>query len=261
MLSVRAAAVSEHPEAHARSPARKAAAPATHLPDATLLDRSVFIDAPVDVAGRVWAVEQAIRCKGFGVVIADAHGFPMSATRRLHLAVLARTTPQLILLARPPNDRSQISSALTRWDVSLDVPYRSGRSASLPMAAPSRLLWWPPVWCVRLIRCRSSLIGALGSSARGAITAQVWSGANAGPSVGFSVDARGEARVDAGAGAISVAASASTADVDSGVGIETAAHSSIDGVHARAGPQWEFMANPAAELEPSFDTGDPSDNH
>lgn len=88
--------------------------------------RCVFIDVR-DIHQRVWATDQALRCPGV-IVVSDATGFDMTATRRLQLAAesgLRHTQrvgqPGMIggfgLLVRPPREISQLSAAATRWMV------------------------------------------------------------------------------------------------------------------------------------------------
>lgn len=82
--------------------------------DRALFARSVLVDPP-DVAGRLWAVDAALRCPTVTAVVADATGFDMAATRRLALA--ANTGEALALLARPPWETGELSAAATRWRV------------------------------------------------------------------------------------------------------------------------------------------------
>jgi hypothetical protein len=110
----------------------------------------------VSGGGIEWAVEQAIRSEGVAVVVADGSGFSMAATRRLHLAMATRSTPQLVLLARPSVDRSLLSSALTRWLVS------PSSLSSCPLAKTARTPPWEspgePLWSIQLASCKASLL-------------------------------------------------------------------------------------------------------
>lgn len=82
--------------------------------DQQLIERSVFIDPPDD-ASRLWAIDVALRCPAVAVVIADGSGLDMAGSRRLQLAARAGRT--LGLLARPPQERGELSAAVTRWTV------------------------------------------------------------------------------------------------------------------------------------------------
>lgn len=79
-----------------------------------LFARSLWID-PADAAGRLWAVDAALRCATVTAVVADATGFDMAASRRLSLA--AQAGEALALLARPPHEERELSAAATRWRV------------------------------------------------------------------------------------------------------------------------------------------------
>ncbi len=79
-----------------------------------LFARSLLVD-PRDTAGRLWAVDAALRCPTVTAVVADATGFDMAATRRLALA--ANAGEALALLARPPRERAALTAAATRWSV------------------------------------------------------------------------------------------------------------------------------------------------
>lgn len=99
-----------------------------------LLERSVFVDVH-DLAERLWAIDVALRSPSVGVVIADAGGLGMRESRRLQLA--ASVGRGLCLLARPANERGEISAAWTRWAVS---------------ATPSNSA--TPRWALELLRCK-----------------------------------------------------------------------------------------------------------
>ena len=90
--------------------------------DRRLLEASWCLDPPGgSCEARVWAIEQAVRCRGVAAVVADGRGFRMPLTRRLHLAAKsaeAAGEPTLLLLLRDPSDANAISAASTRWQVS-----------------------------------------------------------------------------------------------------------------------------------------------
>jgi protein ImuA len=101
------------------------------------VDGCVFVDAR-DIGVRVWAVDQALRCPGVGVVVGDATGVDMSVSRRWQLGAVVGGT--LGLLARPSWERDVLSASATRWVVEPVV------SADGMVAAPS--------WRVALVRAR-----------------------------------------------------------------------------------------------------------
>jgi protein ImuA len=111
----------------------------------TLLERSVFVDPDCDAA-RFWAVDQALRCPGIGLVVADAMRLDMAGSRRLQLA--AEHGGSTALLLRPSWERGVISAAETRWMVRPTTP---GHEAE-------RL----PRWELELLRCKGAALGAQG---------------------------------------------------------------------------------------------------
>lgn len=135
--------------------------------------------------GIEWAIEQAIRAEAVGLVVADGSGLSMAASRRLHVAMTARATPQLVLLARAPGDINMLTAALTRWlvapcDESTSPQARAGegpirecvggghpqsQSQCQPRCQSSPRLDGHPVskgdsgllWQVRMAACKASL--------------------------------------------------------------------------------------------------------
>lgn len=101
-----------------------------------LLMRSLWADAP-DSATRLWTIDQALACPAIGVIVADGSRFDMPATRRLQLN--ARRGGALLLLARPPTDRGELSAAATRWFVTPE-PTTSDQ----------------PRWRIELLRCKGA---------------------------------------------------------------------------------------------------------
>ena len=77
-----------------------------------LLGRSLLVEAPPG-GERLWAIDLAMRSPAGAVVVGDAAGFKIPATRRLELA--GRECRALVLLARPAADRGLPSAATTRW--------------------------------------------------------------------------------------------------------------------------------------------------
>lgn len=104
---------------------------------AGLLGRSVFVDPACD-ADRLWAIDQALRCRG-ACVIADARRLDMPNSRRLQLA--AESAGTLGLLMRPPDELGELSAARTRWRVT-------------PTPNPDARFYPAPRWTVELLRCK-----------------------------------------------------------------------------------------------------------
>ena len=103
--------------------------------DRQLLERSVFVDPPTRDE-RLWAIDVALRSSAALVVVADGAGLTMAGSRRLQLAAEAGGT--VGLLARPPNERGELSAAATRWLVS---------PGPVDGTNPAR-----PTWTVELLR-------------------------------------------------------------------------------------------------------------
>jgi hypothetical protein len=132
-------------------------------PDAALHDRSLLVDAPAsDPGARLWSAEQAARCSGVCLVIADGRGFELAATRRLQLA--ASRVPVLLLRgpARDPRVRRATASACaTRWHVERAA---AGSAGSLAERAPwlraghalAGRIPEEPAWTVTLERAKGS---------------------------------------------------------------------------------------------------------
>lgn len=133
--------------------------------DRRLLERSLFVDvgharaertAPIapaarnERAERVWSIEQAARCAGVAMVVADGAGVTMAESRRLQLAASAAGVP--VMLARPWSDRGELSAARTRWRVLPRVSSQGERAWRLELL---RCKGWQPTgggvrrWAVR----------------------------------------------------------------------------------------------------------------
>ncbi|UCD74810.1 MAG: hypothetical protein JSV91_13605, partial [Phycisphaerales bacterium] len=130
--------------------------------DRRLLDCSLFLDPP-DRAGRLWAIDVALRCPAVIAVIADGSGLRMAETRRLQLAAEAGRScerravnvqekkipgaggelPGVGLLVRPENELKELSAATTRW---LVHPVATTHPHSPPR----------PRWTVRLLRNKAA---------------------------------------------------------------------------------------------------------
>jgi protein ImuA len=96
----------------------------------------------------LWAMEEALRCRAVGVVIAELRGgrgdVDLVATRRLSLAAAASGTLGLLLRTAPD---AAASAAATRWIV--------GASASASLHGPG-----PPRFAVQLVRNRRGPLGS-----------------------------------------------------------------------------------------------------
>lgn len=103
-----------------------------------LLGRSVFVDPACD-AERVWAIDQALRCRGVSCVVADGTRMDMGVSRRLQLA--AARGGVLGLLNRPPGELARLSAARTRWRVT-------------PAPKPDARFHPAPRWTIELLRCK-----------------------------------------------------------------------------------------------------------
>lgn len=147
-------------------------------PDARMHERSIMVDVPAgDRGARLWAVEQAARCRGLCAVIADARGFDMAATRRLQLA--ARDVP-VLAWAGSARRRSGASAAATRWSVEEDrgprpVPWLRGMHA-LAERIPAE-----PAWLVRLERARGRAVDPSCMPVDRAVASWQWQGVSEPP--------------------------------------------------------------------------------
>jgi protein ImuA len=130
-----------------------------------LLGRSLFINPPADAPARLWAIDQALRSSALrrGAVLANAAGLDMAASRRLQLAAESGGNQGAIgLLVRPPNERSVISAAETRWQVSPNSQIANGKSQMLPYVRPRpafaicHLPFGNFLWRLELLRCKGS---------------------------------------------------------------------------------------------------------
>ena len=83
----------------------------------------------------LWAMEEALRCRGVGAVIGEirGRGVGLTASRRLALAA-GREGATAFLLRASPNDEA--IAAATRWVVGVTP---SARNRAWPRAAASRL--------------------------------------------------------------------------------------------------------------------------
>jgi hypothetical protein len=149
-----------------------------------LLERSLFVDPGETRSNdeRVWAVQQSLACDGICVVVFDASGFSMVASRRLQLAA-ARSDgrPAVLALAvRPWHERLTPSAAATRWAIEPSPPQlqdvravdatRQDRHAGECNDSP--------VWRAELLRARGALSHAVGQGAHHIEATWSWSGGN-----------------------------------------------------------------------------------
>lgn len=92
----------------------------------------------------LWAIEEALRCRGLAAVLGEVSGLSLAASRRLQLAARKSGVTALLLRHRA---EAPINTAVTRWR----VVAASGNDARLM----SR-------WTVDLVRCRGLLHGEEG---------------------------------------------------------------------------------------------------
>jgi protein ImuA len=127
-----------------------------------LLARSLWVD-PADADARAWAFEQALRCDGVSMAVADGTGFSRALSRRLQLAAdrsavscaegVRMRPPALACVARPWRERDALGSASTRWIVA---------------PAGARDDDDSPCWTVRLHRARGQGSAVAASACAGA---------------------------------------------------------------------------------------------
>jgi len=79
-----------------------------------LMEASLWVDPPDD-AGRLWAIDLALRSPAVSVVIADGRRLDLAASRRLQVAAAAGSA--LCLIARPIGEQAVATAAAMRWSV------------------------------------------------------------------------------------------------------------------------------------------------
>jgi protein ImuA len=101
----------------------------------------------------LWALEEALRCRGLGAALAEVEEIDPTSARRLQLAAEAGgVTAFLLRPGSPPSGhrRAPAAAAVTRWAVT-PVPGR---------AEGSRPGLGAPLWRLDLLRCRGGRPGA-----------------------------------------------------------------------------------------------------
>jgi protein ImuA len=113
----------------------------------------VLVLRPTSEADAVWALDQALRCRGVGAVWAACDRLDMRNFRRLQLAAECGGTVGLLI--RPARLRGQPTWADIQWMVS---PKVSVQSSKLKVKKLSRLEFRLSPWRVEveLIRCRGA---------------------------------------------------------------------------------------------------------
>lgn len=142
-----------------------------------LLARSLFIDAQEHdrMHGhehRLWAAQQALACDGVMVVVYDASGFDMVASRRMQLAA-ARSIerPHVLALAvRPWSERAKLSASTTRWAV---YPHDVQCGIDMERSTCPQTV---PIWRAQLLRGRGAIGGANDGTERFFRATWSWSG-------------------------------------------------------------------------------------
>jgi protein ImuA len=107
-------------------------------------DQVIFIHCPRE-ADLLWCLEEALKCKELGTVVAELSELDFTTSRRLQLAIEHSAATALLLRHQPQN---MATASLSRWQVS---PAASARSA-LPG-------WQAPCWQVLLSRVRNGRPG------------------------------------------------------------------------------------------------------
>ena len=167
-------------------------------PDARLHDRSILVDVPPgDDGARLWAIEQAVRCRGVCAVIADGRGFPMAATRRLQLAASDVLLCTMRGESRHAGERGRTPSvAATRWAVApavaagaRHVPWLRAMHALAGRIPPE------PCWNVTLERARGVALDPCVGAGDVAFARAQWEGIESAPAPVARLVARRTARL------------------------------------------------------------------
>ena len=96
----------------------------------------------------LWAIEEALRCRGLAAVLGEVAGLSLAASRRLQLAARKSGVTALLLRQRAA---APVTTAVTRW-----------RAAAAPGSGASLA----PRWHIDLVRCRGLLHGEEGYVSR-----------------------------------------------------------------------------------------------
>ena len=128
-----------------------------------LLARSIFVDThsnnrTSERENRIWAAQQSLSCDGTMVVVWDASGFDMIASRRMQLAAMRTEDrpPVLALAVRPWRERTTLSAAATRWAVCAHSPH-SQTTESIECEHLNSMHEHRPTWKAELLRGRGSI--------------------------------------------------------------------------------------------------------
>jgi len=168
-------------------------------PDARLHDRSILVDVPPgDDGARLWAIEQAVRCRGVCAVIADGRGFPMAATRRLQLAASGVLLCTMRGESRHAGERARTpSAAATRWCVAPAAGVAGARHVPWLRAVHALAGRIPPepAWNVTLERARGIALDPCVGASDTAFARTQWEGTDAAPALVARLAARRTARL------------------------------------------------------------------
>jgi protein ImuA len=96
----------------------------------------------------LWALEEGLRCRGLGAVLAEVGDLDLTAGRRLQLAAEAGGVTALLLRLGPP--RASASAAVTRWAVASAPSRGDAGRPGVGIAA----------WRLSLLRCRGGRPGS-----------------------------------------------------------------------------------------------------
>jgi protein ImuA len=105
--------------------------------------RILFVEARSE-RDALWAMEEALRCKGLAAAVGEAGDAPLTSTRRLQLAAEESGATGILLRMRPR--RSGASACVTRWHIR---PRPGARENNLPGVGTPR-------WHAELIKARGS---------------------------------------------------------------------------------------------------------
>lgn len=111
-------------------------------------DRLIAVRA-TRAADLLWAMEEALRCRGLAAVLGEAAALDLTASRRLQLAAEAGGVTGLLLRLDPRH--APAGTAVTRWRIAAAPSEASAEDG--PGVGPER-------WRVELLRCRGGRPGA-----------------------------------------------------------------------------------------------------
>ena len=106
------------------------------------VDQIIFIDVKKEIEV-LWVMEEALRCEGLGVVVAEVDGLNLVESRRLQLAVEQGGIPGLVIRKDPRRMTSNVATA--RWKI---TPLPSEDDEGMPGVGFPR-------WLIELLKVRN----------------------------------------------------------------------------------------------------------